>query len=103
MKLFPGYKYYPIVEVEGKKALDTEYGLIEIGDYELRCHECKQQLAYKIEVEEKPRMASIYRNFWRPYFLYMNGDCFHGIHGGFGRPAWIREKKIRQSKLEDWL
>lgn len=105
MKLFPGYKYYPIKEKNSRYFIETEYGTFEIGKYELRCHECKNVLAFKIEPEEVPRFASIYhnRNVFQPYFHYLSGDCFHGLHGGFSRPAVEIVKKNRQCKLEEWI
>lgn len=101
MKLFPGFKLYPVVEINGKKAIDTEYGLFEISEYESRCHQCKHPLAYKIEVEDKPMMTEIYPNFFIPYFYYLTGDCSHKLHGGFSRPIW-KVKKIQRT-LEEWL
>ena len=103
MRLFPGYKLYPVVQVDGKKAIDTEYGMFEVSEYESHCHECKQSMAYQVEVEDEPQMACIKGNFYVPYFYYLHADCPHGVHGGFARPIWPLKKKRIQRTLEDFL
>lgn len=103
MKLFSGYQYYPIIDLGGKKAIETEYGRIQLSDYETRCHQCHKPLAYKVEREDTPKMCRIMDNWFQPYFYYLSGDCFHNLHGGFGRPAQIMKKGVKQTSIEEWF
>lgn len=96
-----GYKHYPVIKYGDNFALKTEYGLVEISQYSIYCHQCKKPLVYCIRKEDKPRICNIDRNTTKEYEYYLNGDCVN-VHGGFGQPCWPI-KQARQSTIDRWF